>query len=114
LNGKGSNTRKVDVVVLAFICCEINPSDIAKVIGGNGNRTASVPAPNPPLARAGGSLGSGMLREDLSKVATQRHACEGRPLHFASGRYNSRQHERYHHFDPFCRLLPKFRENLKA
>jgi hypothetical protein len=93
LNGKGSNARKVDAVVLAFICYEINPGDFANIVSGNGNRTASASAPNPPPVGTGGSLGSRMLRENLCEVATQRHAGEGRRLQFASGRYNSRQHK---------------------
>jgi hypothetical protein len=109
LNGKGSNTRKVDVVVRAFICYEINPGNVTKIIGGNGNGAPSPSAPNPPLAGIGRSLGSGIFRENLREVATQRHACQGRLLQFSSGRYSSRQHERYHRFDPFCRPLPKLR-----
>jgi hypothetical protein len=108
LNEKGCNARNVDVVLLASIRYEINPGNFANIIGGNGNRTTSASAPNPPLAGTiGGSLGSGMFRENLCEVTTQRHAGKGRRLWFASGRYNSRQHERYHRFDPFCPAVTK-------
>ncbi len=96
LYGKGSDTRKVDVVVLTFSRYKINPDDVAKVIGGNGNRTASASAPSPTLAGIGRSLGSAMFRENLREVATQRHAGEGGCFQFASGRHGSRQHKRYH------------------
>ena len=95
LYAKGPNTRKVDVAVLAFICYEINPCDVAKIIGSNGDRTASTSAQT-TARRNGRSLGFAIFRENLPEVAIQRYTGEGGCFQFASARYGSRQHKRYH------------------